>query len=91
MLLGSYNRAFAYAQKHWWHIGLKPSVDGFSTVFTPMQKKLKRVDLPDQARFFVEVWSGIVMSYDLFRKSPQPENLLVGLLQSAYETVNEEY
>ena len=30
MLLGSYNRAFAPAQKHWWHISLKHTVDGFS-------------------------------------------------------------
>jgi len=31
MLLGSYNRAFAPRQRHWWHVSLKPTVDGFTT------------------------------------------------------------
>ena len=45
MLLGSYNRAFAYAQKHWWHVSLKPTVDGFSSGVLQSDSKLFELTL----------------------------------------------
>lgn len=59
----------------------------FYITFYPDAKRLKKAALPEQARFFNEGFSGVVMTYELFRKSRQPENVLIGLLQSAYDAV----
>ncbi len=62
----------------------------FYITFYPDEKRLEKVVLPEQAFFFNEGWNGIVMHYDLFRKSRQAENVLTGLLQSAYDAVKED-
>ncbi len=55
----------------------------FITLYAQAER-LGEVPLPDEAWFHNEGWSGIVMLYDSFRKSPQAETLLLRLWQSAW-------
>jgi hypothetical protein len=61
----------------------------FITLYAQAER-LANVPLPDEAYFHTEGWSGIVMLYDLFRKNPQAETMLLNLWQSAWQAVQEE-
>jgi hypothetical protein len=52
--------------------------------------RLAGVQLPDEAYFHTEGWSGIVMPYDSFRKNPQADSMLLNLWQSAWKAAEKE-
>ena len=77
------------------NFGFVPGDEGigkpyFFITFYAQAERLANVPLPDEAYFHTEGWSGIVIRYDLFRKNPQAETMLLNLWQSAWQAVQEE-
>ena len=77
------------------NFGFVPGDEGieepyFFITFYAQAERLAKTSFPVEAYFHTEAWNGIVMPYELFRKNPQAETMLLNLWQSAWQAVQEE-